>query len=220
METTNQQKTSELFGESAKIANKWFSDATSSMLEIYNKQLNMAFGFYNNLFNSVSGNANRGTALAFPNLFSNGNGDSKSFFNPLSWMKGENGAANPFNGIYQNFIKQITDYNRNWLNTLQGSFHLQQNDLTLINEKYRNLMEKEWETIKNTLNAISKSYNAQLESSIEMNKKISNEWHKLISNFMRSSEEFWTEIAKTYQASAKTDKVRKPENKEVFETAE
>jgi len=215
---TNQQKTNEMFGESAKIANKWFGDAATSMMEIYNKQLNIAFGFYNNMFSSLSNQANRNQTLPFPNLFGNGNGDAKAFFNPFSWMQDENKVLNPFANVFQNVFKQMNEYNRNWLNTLQNNFQLQQNDLLVLGEKYQQVMEKDWEATKNSLNAITEAYNTRIDSSIDFNKKLYSELNKLANSIMKGNEEFWMEVGRSYQANAKADKTKKAERKEVLET--
>jgi hypothetical protein len=218
---TNQQKTSELFGESAKIANKWFSDAASSMMEIYNKQLNMTFGFYNNLFSSFSGQTTRNPSLIFPNAFGNGNGDTKAFFNPFSWMQDENKILNPLSNVYQGMFKQLTEYNKNLLRTLQNNFQLQQNDLTMLGEKYQQVLEKDWQAVKNSLNSISEAYNARIESSMDFNKKLAAELNRLSNILIRNNEEFWSQAAKSYQANSQansqTDKTKKTDKKEVVE---
>ena len=54
METT---KTNEALLDNAKVAERWFNDTSSSMMDLFNKQLNLTTGFYSNLLNSTFGNS-------------------------------------------------------------------------------------------------------------------------------------------------------------------
>jgi hypothetical protein len=108
METT---KTNGAFIESVKMAEKWFSDTNATMMEIYNKQLNLTTGFYNNMFNSLINN-NKGwkdgqmtdsflkndVSKWFPISFS-GNGNSTNLSNPLQ-------------SLFDTMYKQMTEYNQ------------------------------------------------------------------------------------------------------------
>jgi len=217
METSNQTKTNERFSESAKIANKWFSDASSSMMDIYNKQLKNVSSFYTDFFNSILGAANKNSVFHFTNSLGNRNEVAWSFFNPFSWLKNENANLNPFASVYENIYKQFTDYNKNLLSTFQGNFQAQQNDSISLNERYQKVIEKEWEAIKNTLNAISEAYNGQLESATNSSKKLFGELNKQINDVMKNNSEFWTEAVKTYQANAKKEKDKKDEKSEILE---
>ena len=50
METT---KTNEALLDNAKVAERWFNDTSSSMMDLFNKQLNLTTGFYSNLLKSI-----------------------------------------------------------------------------------------------------------------------------------------------------------------------
>src|ERR1700722_15613533 len=47
---------SEKLNESTKAFEKGFSDANTNMMDMYNKQLHMMTGFYNNFLNPIMGN--------------------------------------------------------------------------------------------------------------------------------------------------------------------
>ena len=70
METT---KTSDTLLESAKMAEKWMNESSAAVMEIYNKQLNLASGYYTNYINSIwsNGKVPGGSQQFLDNYFGN-----------------------------------------------------------------------------------------------------------------------------------------------------
>jgi hypothetical protein len=67
---------------------------------------------------SGNGRDNWNPNMNFMNLFSN-DGNLKSSFMPFSWVKSDTVFKNPLTALNENSIKQITEYNQNWLNIFQ-----------------------------------------------------------------------------------------------------
>jgi hypothetical protein len=138
METT---KTTGAFIESVKIAEKWFNDSSATMMDIYNKQLNLTTGFYNNMFNSIINN-NKGwkdSQIAdsffkndiskwFPMSFS-GNGNSTNILNPLQ-------------SVFDTMYKQMTEYNQNILANFNNHVTNSDTNWDTITKEYMETVEK------------------------------------------------------------------------------
>jgi len=52
MEATTFSKTADRFNENIQTSNKWFKEINSEIMDIYKKQLNLIFEFYNEIFTS------------------------------------------------------------------------------------------------------------------------------------------------------------------------
>lgn len=213
----------ETFTESAKLASKSVNDLSSAMIEIYKKQLNTVFDFYNNLFDSTMGVANKNTwdpASGFSNPFFKSNGTFKSVPNPLAWLKPDGDNSNPFMTMNGNLFGQLNEYNKSWINSLQKNSTLQQNDWSAINEKYQKTRESHLEAIKNIADTFTNAYNKQLDLSIESNKNLFGELNKQFTAALKINEDFWVDIVKTYGTPIKDAKEGKiasnkmPEKKE------
>src|SRR5947209_2212042 len=63
----NANKTDGLINETTQMTNKWLSDTCSVMTNIYDKQLKATLGFYNGLFDSLSGAVRQNTTPSFFN---------------------------------------------------------------------------------------------------------------------------------------------------------
>lgn len=210
----------ETFTESAKLASKSVNDLSSAMIEIYKKQLNTVFDFYNNLFDSTMGVANKNTwdpASGFSSPFLKNNGAFKSVPNPLAWLKPDGDNSNPFMTMNGNLFGQLNEYNKSWINSLQKNNTLEQIDWSAINEKYQKTRESHLETIKNIADTFTNAYNKQLDFSIESNKNLFAELNKQFTTALKINEDFWKNIVKTYGAPIKEGNMassKKPEKKE------
>ncbi|MEI8137877.1 MAG: hypothetical protein WCH21_11180 [Bacteroidota bacterium] len=211
METTNSTPANETLLESAKMANKWFNDATTSTMESYKKQLNLVSGYYSNFFNSFLGENKNiwNPTKNFADLFFNNNDSIKSMFIPFSGF-GMNGAfSNQFSNPFEKMIKQLTDYNQNLLGSFTKQFENGNSDWGVLNEKYQKTIEKEFEASKKLINTMVEGYNAQTESSLEAHKKLQEEINKQIGLVFKLNQEFWSEVLKTSQPPVALEKFSK-----------
>ena len=224
METKNSKQINGTLNENAETLNNSFNVASSAINEFYQKQQNLVFGFYNNMFNPMLGmgksNYWGNPNWNFNNLF-NGNGNMQSFSNPLQWMKTNDGNLNMFNTSYENFIKQLSEYNQNWLNTILNSFQLKQSGWETINEKYQELVEKRWEATKGVISALNDVYTKKMDFSIEANTKMYSELSAQMNKALKSNEEFWNSVVKNHESavSGEEEKTSKIVKKEVHQNA-
>ena len=231
METKNSKQTNGTLNENAETLNNSFNVATSAMNEFYQKQQNLVFGFYNNMFNPMLGmgksNYWGNPNWNFSNLFNgngnlfNGNGNVKSFFNPLPWMKTDDSNLNIFNTLYENFSKQLSEYYQNWLNTFQNKLQLKQSDWLAITEKYQELLGQRLVATKKIVSAMNDAYTKKMDFSIETNTKMYSELNAQMNNAIKSNEEFWNSVVKNHEAavSGEEETVSKTVKKEVHQNA-
>lgn len=208
METKNTKKTNGILSESGETLNNWYNMASSTMNEIYKKQLNIAFGFYNNLFNSFLNygkNNLTGSNHGFASFF-NGDGRHNVFFNPLAWLKTNGANWNLFSNPYENFMKQVNEYNQNLLHDFKTN--LRQNEWLALNEKYQRFVEERWEAARDIFSTLNDSYSRQLNFSIETNNKMLSELNKEINKAFKSTEEFWDDILRNYGPEFNTEETR------------
>ena len=191
METT---KANETIIESAKLAEKWFNDTNNAMMEIYNKQLNLTTGLYNNFFSTLTGNVK-------------GLGDSKNIFDSMlknDFTKWFSMPSSNYNSIMSNSIlstfdgmyKQITDFNRNITTTLHSQLNNREHDWSSLNKEYMETIEKQMEVYKKIINTISEANNRELSLSLENNKKIIEEINEQFGAIIKQNQKFWSEALK------------------------
>jgi ribosomal protein S17E len=221
METKNAKKTSGLFEETGKTG-ELINSSVSAMMDMYKKQLNMVFDFYNNIFNSTM-NAGKAKSNFNWNLnpFLTGSNNHKLIFNPLSWLRADGEYTNTPISVYQNFFKEISDFNKNWLDAFQSTYNLRQNDWGELNEEYQQLLEDNRTAVKDMTDNLINSYNKQLDFSVESNKKLLSELNRLMEKAVRSNLEFWENSIKKYTGIAKNEeKAPKIAKKETHQHSE
>jgi hypothetical protein len=209
METT---KTNGAFIESVKMAEKWFSDTNATMMEIYNKQLNLTTGYYNNMFNSLINN-NKGwkdgqmtdsflkndVSKWFPISFS-GNGNSTNLSNPLQ-------------SLFDTMYKQMTEYNQNILANFNSQFNNSNTNWDTVSKEYKETVEKRLDASKKILNSISEGYMKELDSTMGNNKKLIDEINEQFNSVIKQNQKFWSEALKPNQMSVdQEDKKSKESN--------
>lgn len=221
METKNAKKTNEMFDEVGK-AGELFNNAASAMTDVYKKQLDTVFGFYNNIFNSAMGVGRNNWGIDFnANPFlASGNG-FKSFFSPFSWLKSDGEYTNRLTSVYENFFRQISEFNKNWLDTFRDTYHLRQNDWISLNEKYQQLLEERWNATKAIMDSLVETYNKQLDFSAQSNKKMLSELNTQMDKALKSNMGFWENAVKTYGKADKgeEEKSNKTVKKETLQHA-
>jgi hypothetical protein len=190
METKNPQ---ELFTESAKVAEKWINEANSTLTEIYNKQINLASGFYNTFFNSMLGT----------------NPDAKNneldFSDFLSDFKGSNMAlANPF--LFLSFLnkvyKQALGQSTNLMALATKGQEQGQANWDTFSKKFKESIESQFETLKNIQGIYFDSRYTRMDISVEANKNILTEINNQFNLSSKQVKEFWTDVLKLYTTPA------------------
>ncbi|MES2567962.1 MAG: hypothetical protein V4565_13900 [Bacteroidota bacterium] len=197
METTNSKTSAnETLQESTKMINQWCNEVTSSMTDLYKKQLNLVTGFYGNLFGSISGenkNAMWNPMKSYTDLFLNNS--MKSGFTPFGNF-GTN--ENPFEKI----IQQITEYNQNLFNSFTKKLDNGNIDWTSINEKYQQTIEKEFEASQNMLKSLIESYNKRMENTMEINKDLQKEFNTQLNDFFNLNKQLWADTTKAAKSQS------------------
>lgn len=167
----------------------------TSMMDGYQKQLNLVSEFYTNAFNSLTG---QHKTLWNPtqnqsNLFFN-NAGLKSLFSPFNGFVINNTIENPF----KKMVKQISDYNHNLIMSLTNQFnnHSSENS-TGIN--YQKLIEERNDASKNYINTLSETFNKQMEATLASNKKLQEETNKQLEEVLKSTQQFWSDTLKMKQ---------------------
>jgi hypothetical protein len=193
METT--RSTNEVLTDGAKIAEKWFTDANESMMEIYNKQLNLATDFYNKMFASVSGNNQDKTGnKTFADMFLN-NGFSKILLFPFG--NGISLFSNPFISGLDAIQAQMLAYNKDLLAALNQEFRRGLLSWSDIRQKYGKTLEGQLETSKKILTAFTEAGNDRVNFYAENYKKLTDEINGLISSMLEQNKEIWSDTVKS-----------------------
>lgn len=193
METTNSTNSTnanETLQESTKMINQWINEVTSSMTDLYKKQLNLVTGFYSNLFTSLYGentNAMWNPMKNYADLFFNN--QMKSRLTPF----GNFGtSANPF----EKTIQQITEYNQNLFNSFTKKVDNGNIDWASINEKYQQTIEKEFEASQKLVKTLIESYNKRMENTMEINKDLQKEFNAQLSELFNLNKQLWSDTTK------------------------
>jgi hypothetical protein len=183
--------------EGAKVAEKLFNDASASIMEAYNKQQNLANGFYSNFFNSFLGN-NRGWngTQGFANNFLN-NDLSKLFSSPFGHFG--NSFPNPFVITFENIYKQMGEHNHNLLAALRSQIKGNEIDLDAVNKNYQETIVNRLESFKKIFNSLSEACSKKMDFSIETNKKLMEEISTHFSSVIKQNQKFWADALGTFQ---------------------
>src|SRR4051812_35517691 len=113
METTTNNAQDTIL-EGTKTANKWVTDSTNVMMELYKKQLNMASNFYSNLFNVFSDeNKNMfNPARSFTEMFTGNNNGGMKFTNFFGNGDSSRNFSNIFMSSMDRIFKQMAEFNQ------------------------------------------------------------------------------------------------------------
>jgi hypothetical protein len=203
METNSNQSSS----DGAKTAEKVLNDTTKELMDFYTKQLNVATGFYKSILDSFStGNNSWNNSSDFSTGFFN-NDLTKVFTKPFSGMSYN--ATNPFMPMFDKFYKQMVDYNKDMLVSLNSG--LKGNaDLSDMTKKYQEAVNTRMESSKNILKTATDAYNKQLDFSMENNKKALEEMTNQFNAMVKQSQAFWSDLMVSTQTPTNTpDKTTK-----------
>lgn len=208
METTNSTTANETLQESTKMINQWINEVSSSMTDLYKKQLNLVTGFYSNLFTSLYGENNStmwNPMKNYMDLFLNN--PMKSRLTPFGYF---GTTANPF----EKTIQQITEYNQNLFNSFTKKVDNGNIDWASINEKYQQTIEKEFEASQKLVKTMIESYNKRMENTMEINRDLQKEFNTQLGELFNLNKQLWADTTKAAntQAEETADKFSKNGN--------
>ena len=199
----------EKLNESSKAFEKGFGNTNANVMDMYNKQMHLMTGFYNNYFNpSVGHNKDWNIGQGFGNVFLNGN-LTKMFYNPFSEINtgfsnplmGMNaGFSNPFLASFDKMYKQMMGGNQSLFSAFTNQTQGNTVDPTEISKKYFETIENQMEASKNVFNSLTEAYSNKVNLSIEINKKAMEEISTQFNLAIKQNQKFWADILESYQA--------------------
>ncbi len=193
METT---KTTGTFAESMKVAEKWFNDTNSTMMDIYNKSVNLTTGFYNNMLNSVINNSKGwNTNPITDSIFKN---DLTKWF-PVSFSSNGNSTnfTHSFQPLVDSMYKKMIEYNQELINNFNSQFKYNDKNYDSISKEYMDTVEKRIDASMKIINSITEGYMKGLDSTIGNNKKIIEEINEQFNSVIKQNQKFWSEAIKS-----------------------
>jgi hypothetical protein len=198
MGTINSAPINERLLENAKTANKWSTDAVTSIMDVYKKQFNIFSNFYSTIFNSLN-TENKDVLNPVKNLtdlFFN-NSSFKSFYSPFSAIGTNGNLSNSFTNPFNNIFNQIKDYNQTQLNNFTKQFGLGNPDASSLVDNYQKTVEREIDASKHLINSLTDVYNKQIEFSATESKKLQDEINNQLKLIFEINQRFWSELLKT-----------------------
>jgi hypothetical protein len=202
METNSNQSSS----DGAKTAEKMLNDSPKEIMDFYTKQLNVATGFYKNIFDSfLNGNKGWNNSSDFSNGFLNN--DHKAFAMPFNGMNSN--FANPFVPTFDKVYKQMVDYNTTMSTNLTNGLKANA-DMSEISKKYQDALNTRIEVSKSILKTATEAYNKQLDLSMENNKNVLEEINGQVNVMVNQSQKFWSDLTTSIQVPiTKEEKIAK-----------
>lgn len=201
METT---KKNEPLTESAKIAEKWFSDVNSIMMDIYKNQFNRSSGFYSGFFNTIWGNNNGwgGNKDVADMFFSNNL--MKLFLSPFS--VGVTSFTSPYLATVDKMFKQMVEYNQNMFSFFSNEMKNSELDWNAISKEYKETVEYRFEATKAIVDNIAQTMEKQQKHSVEAHKKMVEEITHELNSVMKRNQKFWAYMVQMNQAATNNEK--------------
>jgi hypothetical protein len=195
--------------DNAKMSEKWFTEANNAMMEIYNKQINLASGIYSNLLNSTLGNSKNWSGNSFSNDNMLSNSFSKLFWNPANNFSGVNNSTNLFSS-FDKMYKQLLESNHHFLNEYSNQIKNSENDWNTINKEYKDTFDRRVESSRKILTTISEVYNKQFNFALDSEKSLFEEMHNQLNMLMKQNQKWWKDaLEKAETASEAEDKKSK-----------
>lgn len=197
METT---KTNEAFIESVKMAEKWFSDTNATMTDIYNKQLSLTTGYYNNLFNSIINSSKGWSDNKIADSFFRSD-ITKWFSIPFKNDGNSSFFSNPSLSLFDTMYKQMIEYNQNLITNFNNQIKNSDTNWDSINKEYMETVEKRLDASMKILNSLSEGYMKELDSTMGNNKKIINDINEQFNSVIKQNQKFLSEFLNKSQMS-------------------
>jgi len=201
----------ETLNEGVKVVEKLFNDINSATMDIYKKQMDLAAGFYTNLFNLSMGNINGlGQNRSVPLMLANTE-VAKWFSNPFVNLSAMD-VKNPMLALADKTMKQMIDFNQKLLSPfiIDGSPNKRTNSESM-NDEYTKLLETKLKDSKDMLNTLTEAFNKQLESSVENNRKMMEEISSQFSAVMKQNQKLWADMLNKHQAAPVHDEKKEKE---------
>lgn len=193
METT---KSNGAVTDNAKMAEKWFTDANNTMMEIYNKQINLASSFYSNLLNSTLGNNKNWNGNSFSNDNMLSGNFSKFFWSPVSNFYGINNSSNLFSA-YDKMYKQLLESNHYFLNEYSNQITNSEINWNTINKEYKDTFDRRVDSSRKMLTTISEVYNKQLNFALDSEKNLFEEIHDQFNMLIKQNQKWLKDLIET-----------------------
>ena len=195
METT--QLNSNTLLEGVKISERWFNNLNTATMDIYNKQLNLVIGYYTDFLNSSLGSIHSSNKTKNPfNLFFNTDA-TKAFWFPFN--NDGNVFSSPVINSFDKTYKEVLDYNRNLLTTLNNEFKSNIVQWNKINQQYGEYIEKQMEISKKIANSIAEAYNKHGDFSTASYREAIEKLNHQIDLFMQQSQTLFSNVLKAQQ---------------------
>jgi hypothetical protein len=187
----------ENLNESSKAFEKGFGDINANVMDMYNKQMHLLTGFYNNYFSPIMGHTKDwNIGQGFGNNFFGGN-LTKMFSNPFMSMN--TGFSNPFLLSFDKMYKQMMGGNNNLFSDFTGQMQGSKMDINETGRKYLEAIENQIETSKHIFNSLNEIYGNNINSSVETNKKLTEEIGKQFSLIIKQNQKIWADILDAYR---------------------
>lgn len=199
METRTNGKTADAFGESGRMANKWLSDYNSAVMDIFNQQVRLVSGFYNNflrLFTNEGNNAMK-QAGRFPDWMQANNAMMRAFYG--NGEKTEN-QTQAFFSSFSNFVSRFTEANRRVLNAYSESVQ-ESGNLEELREQFNRFMEDQYDASRKIVEVYADSYRKNIEFTTQMNRAMLDNLTGQMNTMVKQSQVFWDEMSRVYKTS-------------------
>jgi len=172
-------------------------------------------GFYDTLFNSVSGTGKNGQAHtnSIPSFFA-GTEIFKSMLKPFNLFASNGNPFNFFTSQLGDLYKQMSEFNSKLFTSIQDDLKTKQSDWNELREKYNKAIEEQWKFTQNMVNSLQETYAKQLNHSMELNKKLQHEMNEQFEQAADRNKKIWSDFVKTNGVTDKAEKENEPERKD------
>lgn len=195
--------------ESAKMSEKWLTETSEAMMNVYNKQLQFTTELYENFSTMFFGNTKGwGERKNFSDMFLN---SDLAKWPGISFSE-TSSSSNVFMASFDKMYKQALEYNRNLLASLNSAMKNNQVDWSKINAEYLKTIEMQLEISKKTIVSLSETANRQLDLSIETNKQLMEKLNVQMSSLMKQNQKLWGDFENTQQEPVNGEDIKNKES--------
>lgn len=215
MEKTSYKQTEEAFQENINATLKWFSETTTTILDVYSKQCEFGIGIYKKLI-AASLNPNQNQEYKVINieaLISNTKTATEVFkklihstidtFNITgNGINQESGFAKTILDTFINHVKLIEQYNETYLEIINSQSKDPNDAFKTYLNNYKKTFKSNIEIAEESLKLVLDNYTKSTNSGSKNKERFITEIDKLIDFVADSMLKFWDEILKTTQKSS------------------
>lgn len=228
MEKTSYKQSEEAFQKNINATLQWFTETTTTILDVYSKQCELGIGIYKKLITaSLNPNPNQDfIVINMEALINNAETAAmvtkKLIRSAIDALNIENG-INKQNGFSDTFIKTILDtfikhaklieqYNETYLEMLNKRFKNTGDDFATYLSNYKKTFQSNIEVAEESLKLVLENYTTLNSSNYQDKDRLIAEIDKLIDFLTGSMLKFWNEILKTVREKP-TDEKKKQQDK-------